>query len=205
MKHELTARPGFCSGVFQHFVAQKTLRRHPERGLPSAEAKYLARTIAAVVAKLYYYPGFFRRAFASNNRCATAALLMSLLAPMLAAAQAGSSAAAEKIVAPGMSGTIRYTEKLQVSREGKASFAVHAELARWFSTNGSREITIPPRGFYIATLLDDSAVTVINGEETQRTAGEIWAVRDGQTMTLKIQDPKQQGVSFEILSLRPGR
>jgi hypothetical protein len=199
MKHD------FWSGAFRRFVALRTLPRHPERGRSSGGAGDLARSIPAIVAKLYWYPSSFGRVFVGLNRCAMAALLMSLLAPMLAIAQAGSSAAAaEKVVAPGMSGAIRYTETLQVTRKGKGSIAVQAELAGWVSTNGSREIIIPPRGFYIVTLLNDSAVTVINGEETRRTAGEIWAVQDGQSMTVRIRDPKQENVSLEILSLRPG-
>jgi hypothetical protein len=63
-------------------------------------------------------------------------------------------------------------------------------LRSWITVNGSREITIPSQGFYIASLGKGAAVTTINGEEQLRHAGEMWAVQDGQTMTVKIKGEK---------------
>ena len=82
--------------------------------------------------------------------------------------------------------------------------AVQAELSSWSTVNRSREITIPPQGFYIATLSNGTAMTVINGEEKLRHAGEMWAVADGQSMTVKIEEKKQENVGLEIFSIRAG-
>ena len=47
-------------------------------------------------------------------------------------------------------------------------------------------------------------MTVINGEEKLRHAGEMWAVADGQSMTVKIEEKKQENVGLEIFSIRAG-
>ena len=112
------------------------------------------------------------------------------------------------MVAPGMESRTRHTEKLEVPRKGKANLAaakiaVQAELSGWTTINGSREVTVPPQGFYLATLGNGSALTVINGEEKLRHAGEMWAVQDGQSMTVKIQEKKQENLALNIFSVRP--
>ena len=130
-------------------------------------------------------------------------LALAVITPALIAGQTpGHPGAAEKMVAPGMAAFTRYAENLQVPRAGKASVNVQAELGSWVSIKRAREIRVPPQGFYLATLSNGTAVTVINGEEKLRKAGEIWAVSDGQSMTVKIQNKRQETVGLEIFSLR---
>ena len=108
------------------------------------------------------------------------------------------------MVAPGMAALTRYAENLQVPRAGKASVNVQAELGSWVSIKRAREIRVPPQGFYLATLSNGTAVTVINGEEKLRKAGEIWAVSDGQSMTVKIQNKRQEnGRAGDFLAPNP--
>lgn len=114
------------------------------------------------------------------------------------------SSDAAKMVAAGMEARSRHTEKLDVPRNGRGKISVEAELTGWNTLNRAREITIPARGFYIATLRNGSVVTVINKEEKLRRAGEIWAVQDGQAMTVKIQEKRQESVSLDIFAVRPG-
>jgi hypothetical protein len=135
-----------------------------------------------------------------------AILACSLIVPTLVDSQAAPSPASvdEKLIAPGLAAIIRHTEKLEVPRKGKAIVAVDAALGSWSTTNNSREFTIPSQGFYIATLQNAAAVIVINGEEKLRQPGETWAVQDGQAMTVKIKDPKQENLSLEIFSIRTG-
>jgi hypothetical protein len=45
-------------------------------------------------------------------------------------------------------------------------------------------------------------MTVINGEEKLRHAGEMWVVADGQSMTVKIEEKKQENIGLEIFSIR---
>jgi hypothetical protein len=148
------------------------------------------------------------RSLTGSGPLRKAAILAGLAVPMPVAAvlvhaqQATVTPAAAKMVAPGMAAVTRYAEKLDVPRKGKASVAVHAELSSWSTVNRSREITIPPQGFYIATLSNGTAMTVINGEEKLRHAGEMWAVADGQSMTVKIEEKKQENVGLEIFSIR---
>ena len=150
------------------------------------------------------------RSLAGSGPLRTAAILAGLAVPMLVAPvlvhaqQATVTPAAAKMVAPGMAAVTRHAEKLDVPRKGKASVAVQAELSSWSTVNRSREITIPPQGFYIATLSNGTAMTVINGEEKLRHAGEMWAVADGQSMTVKIEEKKQENVGLEIFSIRAG-
>jgi hypothetical protein len=128
-------------------------------------------------------------------------LVLVVLNSMLVAAQAAGPAA-ENLVAPTMISVNRYAQKMEVPRKGKANVMVQAELSGWTSIKRAREITIPAQGFYIATLNNGTVITTINGEEKQRKAGEIWAVAEGQSMTLKIQDKRQETVGLEIFSLR---
>ena len=134
------------------------------------------------------------------------ALVTLLLAvPTLAGAQnAAAAGAPEKTLAPGMAAVARYAEKLEVPHKGKASTSMQVEFSNWTTLNRTRETTIPPQGFYIATLVNGTAVTVINGEEKVRHAGEMWAVQDGQSMSVKITDKKQENVGLEIVSIRGG-
>jgi hypothetical protein len=132
------------------------------------------------------------------------ALLVAILAPVLVDAQsAAASSEGEKMLARDVAATTRYGESLEVPRKGKPNLAVRAELGSWISTDKAREITVPPQGFYIATLGNGSVITTIDGEEKQRRAGDIWAVQDGQSMTVKILDKKQENVVLHILSIRP--
>jgi len=99
-----------------------------------------------------------------------------LMTTLLGAQITGAAPAAAKMVAPGIEARTRLTEKLDVPRKGKANFAaakiaVQAELSGWTTINGSREVTVPPQGFYIATLGNGTAVTVINGEEKNSARG----------------------------------
>ena len=134
------------------------------------------------------------RSLTGSGPLRKAAILAGLAVPMLVAAvlvhaqQATGTPGAAKMVAPGMAAVTRYAEKLDVPRKGKASIAVQAELSSWSTVNRSREITIP----------------VINGEEKLRHAGEMWAVADGQSMTVKIEEKKQENVGLEIFSIRAG-
>jgi hypothetical protein len=132
-------------------------------------------------------------------------LALAVITPAIIAAQTPAPAGgAEKMVAPAMAAFTRYAEKLEVPRAGKASVKVQAELGSWVSIKRAREITVPPQGFYLATLSNGTAVTVIKGEEKLRKAGEIWAVPDGQSMTVKIQVKRQETVGLEIFSLGIG-
>jgi hypothetical protein len=150
------------------------------------------------------------RSLAGSGPLRNAAILAGFAVPMLVAPalvhaqQAAVTPAAARMVAPGMAAVTRHTEKLDVPRKGKASVAVQTELSSWSTVNRSREITIPPQGFYIATLSNGTAMTVINGEEKLRHAGEMWAVADGQSMMVKIEEKKQENVGLEIFSIRAG-
>jgi hypothetical protein len=149
------------------------------------------------------------RALAGSGPLRKAAILAGFAVPMLVApvlvhAQQAAATPAARMVAPGMAAVTRHAEKLDVPRKGKASVAVQTELSSWSTVNRSREITIPPQGFYIATLSNGTAMTVINGEEKLRHAGEMWAVADGQSMMVKIEEKKQENVGLEIFSIRAG-
>lgn len=150
------------------------------------------------------------RALAGSGLLRKAVILAGFALPVVGvsalvhAQQAGGAPVGAKMVAPGMAAVTRHSEKLDVPRKGKASVAVQTELSSWSSVNRSREITIPPQGFYIATLSNGTAMTVINGEEKLRHAGEMWAVPDGQSMTVKIEEKKQENVGLEIFSIRAG-
>jgi hypothetical protein len=110
--------------------------------------------------------------------------------------------AAETLVAPSMAAVTRHAEKLEVPRKGKSSLHVQAELSSWISINRAREITVPPQGLYLATLTNGTALTTINGEEKLRKAGETWLVPQGQAMTVKIQEKRQETVGLEVFSLK---
>jgi len=150
------------------------------------------------------------RVLANATHCRGRLLLIMLFASVLVlptrivAQTTPAGFSGEKTVAVGMAAITRHVEKLDVPRKAKASLAVQTELSSWATTNRAREITVPPRGFYIATLGNGSVVTVINKEEKLRHAGEMWAVQDGQSMTVKIQDKKQENVVLQILSLSTG-
>ena len=131
-------------------------------------------------------------------------LLAFLLAAQLAAQPAKSAADGAKLVAPNMEARSRHVEKLEVPRKtGKLS--VQVELTGWTTINGAKEATIPPQGFYIATLGNGTALTTINGEEKLRRAGDMWAVEDGQAMKVKIQGKRQESVVIHIFSVRSAR
>lgn len=148
------------------------------------------------------------RALAGSGPLQQAAILAGFAVPMLLvpvlvhAQQAAAVPAATRMLAPGMAAVTRHAQKLDVPRKGKASVAVQAELSSWSTVNRSRGITIPPQGFYIATLSNGTAMTVINGEEKLRHAGEMWVVADGQSMTVKIEEKKQENIGLEIFSIR---
>jgi hypothetical protein len=130
-------------------------------------------------------------------------LTVILMTLELGAQTAAAGTAPAKVIAPGLTAATRHAEKLDVPRKGKSNVAVQAELSSWITVNRSREITIPPQGFYIATLGNGTAVTVINGEKKLRHVGEMWAVQEGQSMTVTIQDKKQENVALDIFSVRP--
>jgi hypothetical protein len=138
-------------------------------------------------------------------------ILLSVLALITIPAAAQTSApstSAAKVIAPGLESTARYAEKLDVPKEGKPNFSagkltVEAEISHWTTINGSREFTVPSQDFYIATLDNGTAVTVINGEEKLRHAGDMWAVQQGQSMTVRIGERRQENVTLDIFSVRP--
>ena len=132
-------------------------------------------------------------------------LLLTLSLPAMVAGQAGVNAAtAERTIVPNLIATTRFTDRLQVPMKNKASLLLQVNIAAWTSTARAREISVPPQGFYLATLENGVILTIINGEQKQRHAGEIWAVQNGQSMTIRIQNSKQENVLLRIVSLEPG-
>jgi hypothetical protein len=113
----------------------------------------------------------------------------------------------EVTLAPGITATTRYTANLEVPREQKTPIPVHVELGNWYLSDTSREIRVSPQqGFYIADLRNGEVVTTIDGVEAHRYGGELWAVKPGQSMLVKIVAYRHEGgVLLQIFSMRPGR
>jgi hypothetical protein len=139
-----------------------------------------------------------RRAPLASWRAATCVALVMAL-PTLARAQP----AVEEVAAKGVAAFRRFTEHLVIPRRGTTGARLDVELASWTLEGPSHEITIPAQGFYVAELRSDDIVTVIDGHETPRRGGDLWVVQDGQSMVVRFGDPKQQGATLRILSLRP--
>jgi hypothetical protein len=132
-------------------------------------------------------------------------LIMTLAASLCAAQVPTSGARPEQVtaLAPGVTASTRLSEQLEVPRPQRARVSVRAELGTWQLRGATREIRVPPQGFYIAELGNGTVTTIINGKETERTAGDVWAVEAGETMTVRITNPKQQSALLHVFSVRP--
>lgn len=121
-------------------------------------------------------------------------------------AQPGTTAARE--IVPGVEAVTHHAENLDVPKQGKPNFVAgklsfQVETAHWTTIKGTRQFTVPPQAFYIATFMNGTAVVGVNGEERLRHPGEMWTVPAGQSMTVKIQEKRQENVTLDIFSLRP--
>jgi hypothetical protein len=139
----------------------------------------------------------------SRARWAILFFLVIASLPMTVSAQAGSTGRpSETVLTRGMVARTEQVERLEVPRKGKPNLIVQAERSSWISITRAREITVPPQGFYIVTLANGTVATLINKEEKQRHAGDMWAVPDGQSMSLRILDKRQENVMLHVLSIR---
>lgn len=132
-------------------------------------------------------------------------LLIAVWMPALAAAQAESADKDKdgvKMLATGVAATTRHSEKLEVPKGAQAKVDLYVELGSWRLSSATREIRVPPQGFYIADLRNGTVLTVIGGQEKRRDTGELWAVQPGESMIVKIIDPKQQNALLHILLIR---
>lgn len=107
-----------------------------------------------------------------------------------------------KMLSPGVYATARYSEHLEVPKGPRAKVGLRLELGSWRLSGETREITVPPQGFYIADLRNGPIVTVIGGREQRRLTGELWVVQAGESMTVRITDRRQQNVLLSIVSIR---
>jgi len=130
-------------------------------------------------------------------------LMIAVWALALAAAQAApGDSDGVKTLAPGVAATSRYAEELEVPKGAQAKVSLHVELGSWLLSSATREIRVPSQGFYIADLRNGTVLTVIGGQEKRRHTGELWAVQPGESMVVKLTEPKQQNVLLHILLIR---
>jgi len=138
----------------------------------------------------------------TRRRSWRAVLMVAVWTLSLAAAQAAAQDGdVVKMLAPGVAATTRFSENLEVPK-GEAKVGLHVELGSWRLSSATREIRVPPQGFYIADLRNGTVLTVIGGLEKRRHTGEMWAVQPGESMVVKMTEPKQQNVMLHIILIR---
>ena len=131
--------------------------------------------------------------------CKSAPLVLALALPSLAGAQAPpaqSSPGAE------VSFSSRYSQTLQVPAGGR-TIAVSVVLGSWRIEKAKQAIQLPMRGFFVAELMNGSAITVIAGRETLRNSGELWVVPAGALMRIKAAGAHQENVLLHIFAVSP--
>jgi hypothetical protein len=131
-----------------------------------------------------------------------AALVMFFASPLASLQTAPPQAQSGKTLAPGATATVRYTTRLDVPRPSKSTLRLQEDLGSWNLNAKSQEITIPGQDFYIADLRNGDAITVIDGVETHRYVGELWTVKAGQSMVVRIPDGRRQTILLHIFSVR---
>jgi hypothetical protein len=68
-----------------------------------------------------------------------------------------------------------------------ASAPVHVNIQAWgIGRRSDDSMQEMPRGFYIAHLLSGAVSTTANGVTAQKTPGDYWTVKAGETMQIKV-------------------
>lgn len=103
--------------------------------------------------------------------------------------------------ARGVVASTRFSTTVSLSAaNGKAQPSRLSLGSLWLS--GGRRIEVPPRGFYVATLVTSDVVTVIRGQQVTRHTGDSWSVPSGASMVVQLQG-RSEGALLDIFSVEP--
>jgi hypothetical protein len=137
--------------------------------------------------------------FANNRRLSSRSRCLFVLCGLASAM--GQTGSDSKSLPAGLTATPRFAATIGATTAGKPNPPLQAALNYW-SFGGKGAINVPPQGFYIAELQNGEVMTVIDGDEKIRYSGELWIVKEGQSMIIRALDSRQQSVSLNIFSVQ---
>jgi hypothetical protein len=103
------------------------------------------------------------------------------------------SASVEDRTGAGKTLSSRFAASVTTPAENGAPQSFDVSLGS-LSLRGGRQIEAPSIGYYVATLVAGEVITSIAGKETQRRAGDTWAVNAGEAMTVQLQGKSKEAL-----------
>jgi hypothetical protein len=124
-----------------------------------------------------------------------------LLFSLAAAAQQPNPAQPSSNHAPRIVASMRFSTTVSLPRaNGRPQPFQLSQGSLWLS--GGRQIEVPARGFYVATLVSSDIVTVIGGQQETRHTGDSWSVPAGSPMIVRLQG-RSEGALLDIFNVEP--